>query len=514
MKKSNEIDRRSMLKSSAAALSVLALNGRLPHVDISKPNSIVEENRKTGTSKWILKKEEILFDKYTVDNLWMGPIRSSVVEGYCDKLYVKPGEEISFHVSAARSSTYTLSIYRIGYYQGHGGRLIRSAGPLQGKNMGTPDFSRENFLIECDWEKAYSVKITDEWISGFYVVKLVTREGWANYMSFVVVDEAPRDLVLQVSDFNSHAYNRWPEHHSLYNNIETGIDNYWGPRNVSSFRRPQAKLSQLVDLPLTLGAGEFFAWQYPFVFWAEKNGYDITYISNMTLHEKGPEVLTRASGFLSVGHDEYWTDDMYRNAMAARDQGVSMGFFCGNSVYGRFQLDADGKGIQNVRFRRNGKLKDKDLMGSGSGEDSGIGGGNWKVKDAGHWAFRGTGMKDGDAIEALVGWEYHYDTADDIPGLKKLASDTTNFYEWPIWENRKKKDTHGEFVATYYEPEGKRNFVFNAATCWWVYGFDEPPAWKRSTWYDGRQTADPRVMQITRNVLDEMIRRGKKDRSA
>ncbi len=506
----DKIDRRNMLKTSAGVMltSMMPLAFQFSACANVKSNSIVEENSKPGTRDWILTKEEILFDKFSVDNLWMGPIRSSAIEGYCDRLYVNRGDAISFHVSSSKASRYRMDIYRIGYYQGNGGRLIKSISALHAKNLGTPDYDEETFLIECDWEKAYTLEVPKDWVSGFYVVKLVTDEGWSNYMSFVVVDEDPHDLVFQVSDFNSHAYNRWPEHHSLYNNIETGIDNYWGPRNMSSFRRPQGKLSQLVDLPLTLGAGEFFAFQYPFVFWVEKMGYDITYISNMTLHESGPEVLTRAKGFLSVGHDEYWTDAMYENARTARDRGVSMGFFCGNSVYGRFQLSEGPDGVSNLRFRRDGKLDDSDLIGSGSGKDF-IGGGDWIVKDGSHWAFAETGMKDGDAIEGIIGWEAHNEVSKKLPDIKVIAEGPIQHYDWPIWENIKKPGQFGTYAATYYDVAPGKNFVFNAATCWWIYAFETPPGWKRSTWYDCRQTPDSRAEKITRNVLDEMIRRGK-----
>lgn len=257
-----------MLKhsASAAAISMLPFTYGCSDSTNSKSNAITLENQKPGTKAWILKREEILFDEPTVDNLWMGPIRSSAIEGYCDKLYVEQGGEISFYVSSRIASTYTIDIYRIGYYQGNGGRSIESIGPFHGKDMGTPEHDPDTYHIECNWEKAHIQKIGNDWVSGFYVAKLKTSDGWANYMSFVVTDDISHDFVFQVADFNSHAYNRWPEHHSLYNNIDTGIDNYWGPRNVSSFLRPQGKLSQLVDLPLTMGAGEFFAWQYPFVF--------------------------------------------------------------------------------------------------------------------------------------------------------------------------------------------------------------------------------------------------------
>src|SRR5262245_10716755 len=131
MKKNNRIGRRHMLKTSAAALSVVMIGDRLKGMDVPVSNSIIVENQIEGTTSWILKKEEILSDKYSADNLWMGPIRSSVIEGYCDKLYVKQGEQISFHVSASKASSYAMHIFRIGYYQGKGGRLIKSIGSLK-----------------------------------------------------------------------------------------------------------------------------------------------------------------------------------------------------------------------------------------------------------------------------------------------------------------------------------------------------------------------------------------------
>ena len=41
------------------------------------------------------------------------------------------------------------------------------------------------------------------------------------------------------------------------------------------------------------------------------------------------------------------------------------------------------------------------------------GGGDWIVAKPEHWIFAGTGMKKGDRIPGLIGWEYHGDPADD-----------------------------------------------------------------------------------------------------
>ena len=46
------------------------------------------------------------------------------------------------------------------------------------------------------------------------------------------------------------------------------------------------------------------------------------------------------------------------------------------------------------------------------------GGGDRIVTLPKHWMFRGTGMKQGDRIPGLVGWECHGDPPADIPGLE------------------------------------------------------------------------------------------------
>ena len=45
---------------------------------------------------------------------------------------------------------------------------------------------------------------------------------------------------------------------------------------------------------------------------AGEGGYDVTYISNVDTHADAKGLL-RAKAFLSVGHDEYWTERMFDN---------------------------------------------------------------------------------------------------------------------------------------------------------------------------------------------------------
>jgi len=122
------------------------------------------------------------------------------------------------------------------------------------------------------------------------------------------------------------------------------------------------------------------------------------------------------------------------------------------------------------------------------------GGADWVCAQPDHWLFAGTGMKRGDGIPGLVGWEWHGDPAS-IAGLEVLATGQTTS---PRGE--------GVFTATIY-PGPKGNFIFNASSCWWADGLAEPPGYVRPSVYTTPRGPDSRAQQITRNVLERMRQR-------
>ena len=83
--------------------------------------------------------------------------------------------------------------------------------------------------------------------------------------------------------------------------------------------------------PLALGSGEFLLWGFPFAFWMEQQGYDVSYISNVDTHANGPRRL-RTKTFISVGYDEIWSLDRFDNVSKGRDKEVNLAFLSGNSV--------------------------------------------------------------------------------------------------------------------------------------------------------------------------------------
>jgi hypothetical protein len=213
---------------------------------------------------------------------------------------------------------------------------------------------------------------------------------------------------------------------------------------------------------------------------------------------------------LSVGHDEYWTIEMFQNVRAAVRAGVSAAFFSGNAICGRIVLDDKTRALERVGvFGPPGGMGDfesmkllehkrpyaNELMGAHStGPVSG--GADWICTAPEHWIYQSTGMQAGDRIAGLIGWEWHGDPAE-IPGLEIVAGGPT--------QTAPDKPNGGEYTATVY-PGLAGNFVFNASTCWWADGMSEPPGYVRPKVYTEPKGPDPRVQQITRNVLARMTR--------
>ena len=125
----------------------------------------------------------------------------------------------------------------------------------------------------------------------------------------------------------------------------------------------------------------------------------------------------------------------------------------------------------------------------------GIGVGDWTCAIPDHWLFAGTGMKKGDSIKNLLGWEWHGAPAMSLPGMQVVAEGDATI-------NRKKV---GRYTATVYDgPKG--NIVFNAATIWWANGLSSPPGHKNPSRHGVAQKGpDERVQQITHNLFKRMI---------
>jgi hypothetical protein len=165
------------------------------------------ENQRAGTSDWLLKNTRVdLKTKY----------RCPWIEGFCSRTSVRAGETLQIFVSTNPVSSFSLDIYRMGFYGGAGGRHVLRLDSIRGKVQPEPEIGK-NRLRECKWEPSAAIKIPKDWVSGVYVGKLTAeREGLQSYVIFIVRDDRPADFIFQCSDTTRQAYNRWPNQYSLY----------------------------------------------------------------------------------------------------------------------------------------------------------------------------------------------------------------------------------------------------------------------------------------------------------
>lgn len=506
----NALDRRDFLRTASGTLAALSMSqGPARPSEAAAPHRIRDENQHPGATDWQLTRVRVDHDGF----------RSPWIEGYCSKQSVKVGETIDLFVSTAPARKFLLEVFRMGYYGGRGARLMTTQGPLEGTTQPTPRPGPKN-LHECTWRKTTTLTIPADWPSGVYLGRLTTvPEGgedaepyWQSYVVFIVRDDRPADILFQCSDNTWQAYNRWPNNYSVY----THPKGNQGPWADVSFDRPygrEAQYAGVVNDPLTVGSGEFLPLEFPLAYWLEQHGYDVTYCANSDMLT--PDHGLKCKAFVSVGHDEYWDIRQFRSVETMRDSGVNLLFLSGNAVcwVTPFRAGFDGRpnrimfrggpyGAKNDyalrREKENGPFPehgpDEGLLMGVRNIEPVNGGGDWVVVKPEHWIFEGTGVKAGDRIPGLIGWEYHGDPPG-IPGLEVVAAGTA-------WVGGQ---TPQRWASVVY-PGPKGNFVFNASTIFWSQGLSSPPGhtlpWSHFSRPHG---PDERVQRITANLLRKAI---------
>ena len=498
------MDRRDFIKTTSAA--AFAAGARTTSFAAAQPGLIKAENAKPGAS----------FQLTRVIPSKVKGFRTSKIEGYCSRQSLKAGEKIDIFVSTRPVAKFQIEIFRMGWYGGTGSRLMTTLGPFDGKEQPVPEIGDQR-LRECQWDASTSLEIPPDWPSGVYLGRLTTLPSsleepyWQSYIVFIVKDDRPADILFQCSDNTWQAYNRWPENESLYTDPRAAH----APGVSVSFDRPYGQYVQIFENPQSFGSGEFLLWEDPLCFWLESQGYDVTYCSNVDNLE--PANLSRCKAMISVGHDEYWDVRQYENVKKAIADGLSVLWLSANDVYMVTPFTSNERGDLNRRLTRQtcyGEFREEEkeayakVLGPfenpGPDERDIIGartivpfngGGDWTCALPNHWLFKGTGMKKGDSIPGLVGWEFHGEPDTARPGLEVVA-------EGNVWAGGTRL---GKYAATLFEGP-KKNIVFNATTIFWSQGLSDPPGhmipWSHWSRPHG---PDPRVQRITKNAIDRAI---------
>lgn len=317
-------------------------------------NRIVTENEKVGVPKTI----------------WDAPA-STLIEGFSADISYDIGETVEFKINvngaAAAQLPYRIEIYRLGYYGGAGATLVTSLTNVDGTVQPDPIRDNRGVVDAGNWSVTDSWQIPADGVSGVYLAKLQRLDGAGgvidgatNQIPFIVRDDTPddgtkSDIVLQTSDTTWHAYNAWSGNNGVVGgNFYGGFDQPDGLTNDPGLGAYDRAFAVSYNRPfITRNAGPaagpqdyLFGADYAAIFWLEKNGYDVSYISGVDTDRGGVAGLLGHKAYISVGHDEYWSGPQRANVEAARDGGVNLLFWSGNEVYWRTRYEGsiDGSG--------------------------------------------------------------------------------------------------------------------------------------------------------------------------
>jgi hypothetical protein len=457
-------------------------------------NPIVVENQQPGSSLWQIP---------SGPGFQIADDTNNQIKGYASETSVNQGDSITFYVTVNPAQSFTLSIFRMGWYGGLGGRLMQTIGPISGTVQPVcPVIDSSTSLMACNWAPSYTLAIPSSWTDGIYLAVLTNGANYQNYVPFVVRDDARVAALLYQQSVNTYqAYNNWGGK-SLY-----GYNSSDGARAYKvSFDRPYAD-----D-----GSGDYFGWEVYFVQWLEENGYDVTYSTDVDTDGNANRLLG-VKGFLVVGHDEYWTKAMYDAAQNARDAGVSLGFFGANAIYWQARYEPSATGVANrvlVSYKTSDTPNSIDPITAtdptlttdlwrnplpNRPEQALIGvqftsqvGTVWSatvpyvVANSGNWVYAGSGLVDGDSIAGITGYE-----TDRLWSGYPIPDQTTSslLAESPYTDVSGGTDQQN--ASIYQALSGA--WVFAAGTMSWSWALAEPGF------------IDPRIQQATTNVLNAFL---------
>jgi SAM-dependent methyltransferase len=451
--------------------------------------SSVAENRRPGDDEW-----------------WAGEkAPAGAIEGYASWPSVEPGGRLELHVSTRPAARYRVTIHRLGWYGGKGGRTVArhpERGTAQGLAREAPAIGPGPSLPSCAWPVTDSIPVGAEWASGQYVARLVLeggeQHGQVAFVPFVVRGPRERrsDVLLQMPVTTAHAYNHWGGK-SLYPSNSSD-----GEAAVRvSFERPFPAWHEA-----NLNARWPFVWDLQLIRFLEREGYDVAYTTDLDTHRE-PWTLLGHPLVVTSGHDEYWSREMRDAFEAVRESGASIACMGANSCYWQARFEEGARTL--VQYRRPAsdpepaaalktqRFRDLDpprpeclLWGvqyqDGIAKPSEPRDYRLAESSLGDRWLEGTGFEPGAVLEGLVGYEW------DAVQEGMVPDGATVFFHY-------EGDPSNADAVRHRTPAG--GIVFAAGSLQLSWGLDD---WAHPG------LADPRLQRFMRNALEEMIEAGRR----
>src|SRR5450756_880593 len=347
------------------------------------------------------------------------------IEGYTGKASVLAGESFPLFASTT-SSSFHVTAYRLGWYQGYGAREVWRSGKTRGGAQRAATVAASTNTVTTDWDPALEVP-THDWPAGAYLLKLDAESGAQRYVPITVRSPScAGKVVLKACVQTWQAYNMW----GGYDLYKDAAGAYANRSLVVSLDRPYD--SHGADMFLTyernvVKLAEYLA--------AEHGGIDLAYVTSMDI-AADPRLLGGARQVVCYKTD-YTQDPMY-----GRDDA---------------QVTSDWREPPAAD-------PESSLIGTiyeGYPADAAL-----VVSSPKSWIFKGTGVAAGDSFPHLVGIEYdRVDPAYPVQRPIEVLSHS------PL--TCQGKASFGD--SAYYTHSGGAG-VFNSGTMRWVeaiYG-DQP----------------------------------------
>lgn len=445
--------------------------------------------------------------------------------GYAEVGSAQIGGQLKVHV-ASTTSNFDVHMRRAG----NENPTLQSSS-FSGAGNYNPGSTTYNGL---NWGSAYSVNIPSNWTSGIYEVSF--NNGKGSYSEFVTIRS------------------NQPGSHSkvlVLDSLPTKIAySPIGGKSMYGFNSSNSQASSEVSMERPTGRGQWIEHR-EFVTWLDKQGIGYEAASMMDLH-RDPSLLNHYNLVILVGHNEYWSKEMRDNWDSYLANGGNAAIFSGNTMWWQVRFSADNKhmicyknaindplyGQDNSRvttnwfrppinrpanlstgvsFRHGGYHNYTEngvqyYVRNGYGDDGSNGG--FRVTDASHWAFAGTGLANNNVFgrdAGIVGYEVDgalFTMSNGKPVVTGEDGTPTNFqilglapayavnapYGIPgmIPNNH---NNQGWATMGIFKPSANSGTVFVAPTIDWSEGLK----------------SDANVARITRNVIDRLKNRTPSD---
>ncbi|MHB1446104.1 MAG: N,N-dimethylformamidase beta subunit family domain-containing protein [Acidimicrobiales bacterium] len=426
-------------------------------VELATAGWVKAENARPGTTNWVV----------------TGVPVPHAMEGYADHVSAQARDKVTLFVNTV-APTFHVEAYRMGWYQGLGGRLIWKSAEVTGRRQPAAEFTPGINMIQCAWAPSLSFGVDRTWPPGNYLLKLVGSDGQQQFVPLTIRDDASTAaFVVQNSVTTWQAYNLW-DGYSLYYGPQGSGQTYANRSRVVSFDRPYA----LAQVDWANGASDWLGNEFPFLMLAERLGLDMTYWTDVDF-AVNPGLLTRHKALISLGHDEYWSASMLDGALAARNAGVNFAFLGANACFRHIRLAASPTGpdrqvicykvatedplygVDNADVTANwpsGPVPRPESILIGDMYQSNPVDAAMVASDASAWGLAGAGLAAGDAMPHVVGSEFDAYQ----PGL----AGPTNL---EIWAHSPLvcRGAPGHSDMTWYTQAGGGG-VFATGTNWWV----------------------------------------------